>query len=261
MSTSQEMKQPERIGFFQLLILVLSVYVLAVVCIQTFLRLPPEMDSLLNQIDTAICVVFLCDFCLRFHAAPSKLKFMKWGWIDLVSSIPMVDQLRWGRAVRMVRLFRILRAFRSTKVLLTFLFQHRVRSTFAMVVMSSVLLTIFSSIAILNFEKTPEANIKCPEDALWWSFATITTVGYGDKFPVTTEGRIVAVILMVAGVGLFGTFTAFVASFFVGAEQKKEETEIQALAAEVRLLRQKIESMEQKSSDISESASATHAKQ
>lgn len=130
-----------------------------------------------------------------------------------------------------------------------------------MVVMSSVLLTIFSSIAILNFEKTPEANIKCPEDALWWSFATITTVGYGDKFPVTTEGRIVAVILMVAGVGLFGTFTAFVASFFVGAEQKKEETEIQALAAEVRLLRQKIESMEQKSSDISESASATHAKQ
>ena len=62
---------------------------------------------------------------------------------------------------------------------------------------------LFSSIAILQVETDPNSNIKTAEDAIWWSYVTITTVGYGDKYPVTTEGRIIAVILMTVGVGLF----------------------------------------------------------
>ena len=61
----------------------------------------------------------------------------------------------------------------------------------------------------------PDANIKTAEDALWWSYVTITTVGNGDRFPVTTGGRIIGTLLMTAGVGLFGTFTAFVSSWFL----------------------------------------------
>jgi voltage-gated potassium channel len=82
-------------------------------------------------------------------------------------------------------------------------------------------MVIFSSIAILQVEHAPNSNIKTAEDALWWSYVTITTVGYGDKYPVTTEGRIIAVFLMTIGVGLFGTFTAFLASWFI-EETKKE---------------------------------------
>jgi voltage-gated potassium channel len=74
---------------------------------------------------------------------------------------------------------------------------------------------IFSSIAVLNVENRPECNIKNAEDALWWACTTITTVGYGDRYPITTEGRIVGVFLMMAGVGLFGTFTGFIASWFM----------------------------------------------
>ena len=59
------------------------------------------------------------------------------------------------------------------------------------------------------------SNIKTAEDAIWWAWVTITTVGYGDKYPVTTEGRIIASFLMTAGVGLFGTFTGFIASWFL----------------------------------------------
>lgn len=79
-----------------------------------------------------------------------------------------------------------------------------------------------------------DTTIKLPEEtsrllnyidlAIWWSYVTITTVGYGDKYPVTTEGRIIAMFLMTAGVGLFGTFTAYIASLFV-SDNKKEETE------------------------------------
>lgn len=74
----------------------------------------------------------------------------------------------------------------------------------------------FSAIAILGFEADADsANIRSPEDALWWAVTTITTVGYGDRFPVTTEGRIIAAVLMTAGVGLFGTLSGVVAAWFL----------------------------------------------
>ena len=83
---------------------------------------------------------------------------------------------------------------------------------------------IFSSIAILQVETAPTSNIKTAEDAIWWAYTTITTVGYGDRFPVTTEGRFIATLLMTVGVGLFGTFTAYLASWFIG-ENKNVNTD------------------------------------
>jgi voltage-gated potassium channel len=184
--------------------------------------------------------VFITDFIIRFSKAPSKRSFLKWGWIDLVSSIPTFDVLRAGRFIRLIRLLRILRAVRSTKLLVTHIFRNRTRGTFAAVTSLSILLVIFSSIAILNVETDPSSNIKTAEDALWWAFVTITTVGYGDRYPVTTEGRIIAAILMVAGVGLFGTFTGFVASWFMQDNKRNagnqiggaEQTDSQRLPSE-----------------------------
>lgn len=76
------------------------------------------------------------------------------------------------------------------------------------------MLVIFSAIAILQVETDTGSNIKTAEDAIWWAYVTVTTVGYGDKYPITTEGRIIAAVLMTCGVGLFGTFTAYIASWF-----------------------------------------------
>ena len=243
---NEQVINPERskLTLFQCIILVLSVYVLAALFIQTIFPLSPQTNQLLDRIDFIVCLIFLYDFFFRLSRAKSKLSFLKWGWIDLVSSIPMFDFLRWGRLVRLIKIFRILRAFRSTKILLHYLFRNRAKSTFGTVALISIVMVIFSSIAILNLENEPDSNIKTPADALWWSFVTITTVGYGDKFPITHEGRIVAAFLMTAGVGLFGTFTAFVATFFMEVDQKKEEGEIHKLIEEVRLLREKIESLE-----------------
>ncbi|WP_281299441.1 potassium channel family protein [Flavobacterium limnophilum] len=145
---------------------------------------------------------------------------MRWGWIDLISSIPMINYFRAGRLLRLIRLFRIVRAFRSSRMLLHHIFKNKAKGTFTTVSIFAVMLIIFSSIAILQVENTKEGNIKTAEDALWWAYVTITTVGYGDKFPVTTEGRIIAVVLMTAGVGLFGTFTAYASSLFVEEREK-----------------------------------------
>ena len=212
--------------------------------VDTVFHLPKETSKFLNQIDNLICLVFIGDFVFNVITAKSKLEYLKWGWIDLLSSIPNVQFLRWGRFVRVIRILRVLHSVRSTKVILKFLFLNRSKGAFAAVAMMAFVLIIFSSIAILNFETAPESNIKTASDALWWSFVTITTVGYGDFYPTTPLGRISAVILMTAGVGLFGTFTAYVASLFLKEEEKELEKREDQILAELKSIRERLDRIE-----------------
>lgn len=219
------MENKQHLTFLDLLVTFLSIYVLIALAVETIFTLPLQIARLLSFIDDGICFVFLYDFVIRFKKAPSKKQFMKWGWIDLLSSIPTYSYLRYGRLVRLVGLFRILRAFRSVKCLIDHIFQIRIKGTLATVCMLAFLMVIFSSIAILQVEHAPNSNIRTAGDAIWWSFTTITTVGYGDKFPVTIPGRIIAAFLMVTGIGLFGTFTAFVTSWFMTDNKKNNPNE------------------------------------
>ena len=113
-------------------------------------------------------------------------------------------------------------------------------------ILITFLLVTFSSLAILMCEREPDSNIKTAEDAIWWSVTTITTVGYGDKYPVTTEGRIIAMILMLSGVGLFGTLSGLVASFFLGAKQAEEESNIKEIRVRLDALVTKLEEQKEK---------------
>lgn len=236
----------ENVTIFQIFLIILSVYVLVALFVQSMFTLTPEMDEMVDRVDSIICMIFLADFFYRFYRAPSKVRFMRWGWIDLVSSIPMIDVFRSGRIIRVIRVLRVLRAFRSVKILSHYLFGKRTRNTFASVAAVSCLLTMSGSMVMLNLEKDePNANIKTPSDALWWSVVTVTTVGYGDRYPVTDGGRMVAAVLMTAGVGLFGTFTGFVASMFVEPDIRREESDLSTLTREIRLLREEVHSLEQ----------------
>jgi voltage-gated potassium channel len=219
MEQAENHSQENTISTLNLVVILFSVYVLVVLCIDTFFQLSNEVSRVLSYIDNAICIFFLFEFCVRFYQAENKLKFMKWGWIDLISSIPNFNFARAGRTLRLIRLLRILRAFRSTKHIINHIYKNKTKGAFTTVLLVAVLVLIFSTIAILQVETAPNSNIKTAEDAFWWSYSTIATVGYGDKYPVTTEGRIIACILMTVGVGLFGVFTAFLASWFV---QEKE---------------------------------------
>jgi len=142
----------------------------------------------------------------------------------------MIDAFRTARLVRIIRVIRIIKAYRSVQQLLAYLFHNRVKGTFALAMLTAVLIVIFSAIAILKVETSPESNITTAEDAIWWAFVTITTVGYGDKYPVTTEGRLVAMILMTVGVGLFGTFTAYISSWFIEGNRQQHESDLQTTA-------------------------------
>lgn len=214
----------EKLGYLNIIVIVLSVYVLAALFISTFFSMPDEFSRLLDIIDNGICGFFLFEFVIRFYRADSKLQFIRWGWIDLLSSIPTVDFLRAGRTFRFIRLLRVLRMFRSARHLVQHIFRKRTQGAFTTVSVISILMVIFSAIAILQVEDDPNSNIKTAEDAIWWAYVTIATSSYGELYPVTTEGRIIAAFLMITGVGLFGTFTGFVASWFV--ENNKEEEDV-----------------------------------
>ncbi len=243
MSATSPKNDDHNVTFFQIVVLVLSILILLVLLTDNFVPLPKEASKILQSLDTAVCGLFLIDFGVRFRRAENKLLFMKWGWIDLVASIPNVDLLRWGRTVRILRIIRILRAIRSFQKILALIFRNRLQSGLGAVLTTSSLLIVFASMAILMCENNPEANIKTAEDAVWWSITTITTVGYGDKYPTTTEGRIIAMVLMVAGVGLFGTLSGLVASYFLG-HHETHSTELEGLMGQMKILQQKIEQLQ-----------------
>lgn len=209
------MESNSKIDVLHLIVMVLTLYVLGAMLADTFWILDKETSRLINVFDYVICAFFFVEFWYRLYQAPNKWEYLRWGWIDLVSSIPMVDFLRTGRIIRLVRLLRIIKAFRSIRQLLHYVFANKIQGTMTSVTIFAILLVIFASIGILEVETDPNSNIKTAEDAIWWTYTTITTVGYGDKYPVTTEGRILAMVLMTFGVGLFGTFTAYIASIFV----------------------------------------------
>jgi len=218
------------VGIYEVFMLGLCAYVLFALAATTFFRLDESVVQVLEHVDTGICVIFLLDFCMQFARAESKLQYMKWGWVDLISSIPTIGALRWGRLARVIRILRLLRGVKFAKMVADYFGARRADSAFAGAAFVAMLTVVFSSIAVLYFERDdPTANIKSAEDAIWWACVTITTAGYGDRYPVTTEGRIVATIAMTAGVGLFGTFTAFVAQWFIQPEGLKQEDQLREM--------------------------------
>jgi voltage-gated potassium channel len=192
----------EKITTFQLCLLVLSLAAVVALLVDAVAELPREVSRTVQIGDTVVCILLLLDFLNRFRRAPSKGEFMRVGWIDLVACIPSVDFLRAGRMFRVFRIIRLLRGIRVGLRVVQLFRENRTRSALASAVTTVILLVGFSSAAILIAENRPDSNIKTAEDAIWWSVTTITTVGYGDRFPVTLEGRIIAMILMLCGVGL-----------------------------------------------------------
>ncbi|MCA9040911.1 MAG: potassium channel family protein [Planctomycetaceae bacterium] len=237
---------------YQLFMLVLCVLVLVMLSLQLFMDPTSEEAHILNHADRGICAIFLIDFFINLYRAENRKQyFFTWGWIDLISSLPM-DFVRIGRLARLLRILRLLRAIRATKTIANHLIHHRAEGVFLSATLLAILMVVFSSIAILHVEDAPESNIKSAEDAMWWSIVTITTVGYGDRFPVTTEGRLLASVLMIIGVGLFGVIAGAIASWFTSGTLEEADQELADLKEELLQIRCLLESQQAKSQSQSD---------
>ncbi len=212
---------------YHVMMLVLSLYAIGALAAELAVRLKPEIRSVLTYADYAVCMLFAGDFLVSaWHSSNRRRYLFTWGWLDLLSAIPVLSVARWGRLARVARVFRVLRGVRATKEISAVLLKERARNTGLAASLLGLLLVVVCSVAVLHFETTRDANIHTAEDAVWWSFATITTVGYGDRYPVTPEGRFVAVVLMCAGVGLFGTLSGLLAAWFLGEHREETQSEL-----------------------------------
>ena len=215
-----------RFTLWQLVLLLLSLYVLGAQFVQTLWALPTEVGRLLDWFDSAICVLFLGDFFFQLATTPDRIAYLKWGWIDLVSSIPGVAVLRWGRAVRVLR---VLRTVRSVRVVLAVVFARRAFGSFATTLVASFFLVVFAAIAMLNLEAGNAGRMRTASDALWWSFEMLISQGSGSFNPLTIEGRLLGAALSMAGFVLLGTFIATVSTAVTGKEEEKIEAEEAAI--------------------------------
>jgi voltage-gated potassium channel len=224
---------------YQVFILILSVFAIVMMAFVAVAKVDSSTQTIIDCADAVVCLVFLVDFAATLMSAPNKLQYMAtWGWLDLLSSLPAVDVARWGRAARMFRILRVLRAMRATRIMASLAIQHRARNAALAGVLLLILVVFSCSIAVLHFEDVEGGNIRTASDAMWWAATTVSTVGYGDFYPVTWEGRLVALLLMVTGVGSFGAIAAALASWFMQPTNAGGQAEIEKLAQEVRRLRE-----------------------
>lgn len=188
---------------------------------------PEEFERLADVLDWIICALFFTKAMWDLWRAPSKREWLKWGWADILASIPEIELLR---AFRGARLFVVIRLFRSTtrsvSGLSTLFNMSRARSVAATVSSLIVVSLMVSSVLVLTLEAgKPGANIVTAEHALWWSISTMFGIE-PDNFDglrvVTTGGRLIALWLVIVAFGLLGSLAGLISSWIEGEHSELE---------------------------------------
>lgn len=232
---------------FEIPMVVITLILLVIIIVQEVVKPLPPWPQILEVVDWVIWLTFVIELVTLTYFAENRIKHLIRSWLDIIIvTVPFLRVLRILRIARLARISRLSRVARISKMTritrfsrITRVFPlfikaiNEVRSIlkkhqFQYILFVAVFLTItLGSLVVLLEKNTPQANIKNVADGIWWATVTVATVGYGDKYPITNEGRIVAIILMILGITLFSLLTANISSFFVEKDEEDKQNEIQ----------------------------------
>ncbi|HUE79953.1 MAG TPA: ion transporter [Sphingomicrobium sp.] len=204
--------------------------------------------ELLTTVGTVIWIIFILEFAVRFTLAPEKPPFLKSNWLTILALV--VPALRLFRALTFLRAARALRGFRLVRIVGTANRSMKAlqgsleRRGFRYAAGLTVLVLGLGAAGMLNFENASEVEggLQDYGHALWWTGMLIASIG-SDYWPVTTEGRVLAMLLAIYGLAMFGYITATFASFFVGRDAEEASgpvaasSDLKQVLKEVRALR------------------------
>jgi voltage-gated potassium channel len=208
-------------------------------------------NRLLSLASTAVWVIFIGEFALRLLLAPDRSSFLKRNWLTVIALI--VPALRFFRALAVLRAARALRGLKLVRIVgtanrsMNALRTTMRRRRFGYVLGLTVLIVMLGAAGMLSFEPAGavEGGFTSYGHALWWTAMLVTSIG-SDFWPMTTEGRVLALLLSIYGLAVFGYITASFASFFVGRDAGEPEAplagsaDINRLAEEIRQLKDQL---------------------
>lgn len=187
-----------------------------------FLR-DPSLGAVLALVNFVLIIFFIADFLARLVKSPSKSEYFlrQYGWADFLSCLPF-SQTNVFRLFRLIKVYRLLRDFGIRKIK-DAVIKDRADTALFILLFVTILMLEFGSLGMLAIEsQSSVSNITTAPDALWYMVVTLSTVGYGDQYPVTTQGRVLGAFVILTGVGIFGTLTGYLANFFLAPQKKKK---------------------------------------
>ena len=213
--------------YFNLFIQFLIILSVVNFSIQTLPNLSDRTEKIMNDIEIFCVAIFTIEYLLRLYASKPRMKFFFsfFGLVDLIAILPFYLALGMDlKSLRAIRLFRILRLFKFLRYGNT---MEKIKKSFDAIKrelflfsLATLMLLYFSSIGIYFFENEAQPEVFTSIfDAMWWSVATLTTVGYGDVYPITSGGKIFASVIVFIGLGLVAIPTGLIASSLTRAFQ------------------------------------------
>lgn len=204
-----------------------------------FITRDTNLSQILSVMNFVLTTFFALDFIFRFITAPSKKDyfFRGYGWADLLSSLPFA-QTNILRLFRLIKVYHLIRDYGWRSIGIA-LIKDRADSALFTLVFISLLVLEFGSLGMIAIEAPAEgSNITTASDSLWYMIVTMATVGYGDQYPVTTGGRILGALVILVGVGIFGTLTGYLANFFLAPRKSKPATEEPSIQDQLQALKE-----------------------